>query len=244
MNIIITMAGEGFRFKKAGFNVAKHEIEVKGKTLFEWALLSLVNFFDQRFIFVCRKSHNTVKFIQGKSKLLGIEDIKIKEVNYLTKGQAATVLEAEESIVNLKDKIMIYNIDTYVEPEQLRPEFIKGEGWVPAFKAEGGRWSFLKFDNSLRVTEITEKIRMSEFGTIGLYYFRSFDLFKFCYNKYKFDGFKEEYIAPLYNIIIDNPSMGLYTHLVDENSVHVLGTPQDIIEFDPAFSKRILRNYF
>ena len=47
MNIVVTMSGEGRRFKDIGFDIPKHEIEVKGKTLFEWAILSLTNFFDQ-----------------------------------------------------------------------------------------------------------------------------------------------------------------------------------------------------
>lgn len=34
MNIVITMAGLGMRFKKAGYETPKYKIEVKGKTLF------------------------------------------------------------------------------------------------------------------------------------------------------------------------------------------------------------------
>lgn len=41
MNIVITMAGLGERFLKAGYKQPKYEIEVHGKTLFEWSLLSL-----------------------------------------------------------------------------------------------------------------------------------------------------------------------------------------------------------
>ena len=231
MNIIITMAGEGTRFKKSGFDTPKHMIEVRGRTLFEWALSSLANFFNNRFIFVAKKSHNSTEFIKEKCKSLGVKNIIIKEVSYLTKGQASTALEAEESIADLNEEMAIYNIDTYVEPQQLRPEYIKGDGWVPAFKAEGDRWSFVKFEENLKVTEITEKIRISEYATLGLYYFRSFALFKKCYTSYKFDSYKEEYIAPLYNVIIKEPSLNLYTHIVNENFIHVLGTPEDIVGF-------------
>ena len=44
MTIIITMAGLGSRFKKAGYDCPKYMIEAKGKTLFEWSMDSLVNY--------------------------------------------------------------------------------------------------------------------------------------------------------------------------------------------------------
>ena len=41
ITVIITMAGLGTRFRKAGYQVPKYMIEAKGKTLFEWSLDSL-----------------------------------------------------------------------------------------------------------------------------------------------------------------------------------------------------------
>ena len=41
MNFLITMAGEGRRFREAGFTVPKMLIEAKGKTLLEWSIDSL-----------------------------------------------------------------------------------------------------------------------------------------------------------------------------------------------------------
>ena len=42
LTIIITMAGVGSRFKKAGFSQPKYMISVKGKTLFQWSM-DLIN---------------------------------------------------------------------------------------------------------------------------------------------------------------------------------------------------------
>ncbi len=216
MKVIITMAGEGSRMKK--FNLPKHMVKVMGKTLFEWSIGSLKNFFGNEFIFIARKSHNASKFIEEKCRDFGIKNFCIKEIDRTTKGQAQTVLEAEAEL-NPDDEIIIYNIDTYVNPKQLKPEDIKGNGWIPAFEAEGDRWSFVKFDSNFKVIEITEKVRISKFGTIGLYYFKSFKLFKECYKKYDYKG--EEYIAPLYSLIDD-----VYVTIVDD--VFVLGTIEDI----------------
>ena len=44
MTIIITMAGLGSRFRKAGYECPKYMIEAKGKTLFEWSMGSLIGY--------------------------------------------------------------------------------------------------------------------------------------------------------------------------------------------------------
>lgn len=226
------MAGEGLRFKKAGYCIPKHEVSVRGKTLFEWALRSLENFFDNKFIFVVRKSDNTSNFVETKCKRLGIRDIDIKEINYLTTGQAATAMEIEEWLDDSDEEIIIYNIDTYVEAGEIKPEYIVGYGWVPVFIAEGDKWSFAKFGADFRVIKTTEKVRISEYGTIGLYYFKSFNLFKEAYIRYyKNNSAVEKFIAPIYNILIEN-SKDVYAHVVNKSRVHVLGAPEEVKIFE------------
>jgi len=44
LTIIITMAGMGSRFRKAGYTVPKFMIEAKGRTLFEWSMDSLADY--------------------------------------------------------------------------------------------------------------------------------------------------------------------------------------------------------
>ena len=41
LEIVVTMGGLGSRFRKAGYACPKYMIEAKGKTLFDWSLLSL-----------------------------------------------------------------------------------------------------------------------------------------------------------------------------------------------------------
>ncbi len=236
MNIIITMAGEGRRFKEIGITKPKHMIEAKGKTLFEWAMLSLTNFCDESFIFITRKNHNALLFVREKCRFLGIKNILIKEIDGLTKGQAETALAAEEMIRDPKDSIIIYNIDTYVEPKQLNPAHIKGDGWVPAFGVEGDRWSFVKINENQQVIDVTEKVRISPYGAIGLYYFSSFNLYKRLYNEYPFKDSEERYIAPIYRFMIHDPTLAIYSHILDEKAVHVLGTPEDVQQFDRKFT--------
>ena len=54
MTIIITMAGLGSRFRKAGYDCPKYKIEAKGKTLFQWSMDSLIGYnkIVSKYIFV------------------------------------------------------------------------------------------------------------------------------------------------------------------------------------------------
>ncbi len=234
-NVIITMAGEGKRFKEVGVSLPKHIIKAKGRTLFEWSMLSLRNFYDNHFIFITKRSHNALPFITQKSKTLGIKNISIEELGGLTSGQAETALKAEKVIDNSKDPIIIYNIDTYVYPEQLRPEKIRGDGWVPSFEVEGDRWSFVDVDEDFRIVDIAEKVRISNYGTVGLYYFKSFDLYRNLYFRHPFKNTEERYIAPMYRLMIKDRALQVYTQILDKDAVHVLGTPEDIKQFDSAW---------
>lgn len=245
MKIIITMSGEGSRFKNIGFNKPKHEIIAKNKTLFEWSLLSLKDFFSYDFIFIVRKNNYNKKFIDDKVDLLQIKNYEICEINDLTDGQASTVMLADEYI-NDNDEILIYNIDTYIEEEVLKKEMIKPNmsGIIPTFIAEGDKWSFTKFDENKKVIEVSEKKRISDYGTVGLYYFKEFKKFKEILVNFKkeiMNQYSEAYIAPMYKYLIESKikfDNEVYATVIESKKIHVLGTPEDIKNFDKDYEKK------
>ena len=57
LEVVITMGGLGSRFKEKGYTLPKYMISVKGKTLFEWSLISLEGFKEQvcQYIFIVLK---------------------------------------------------------------------------------------------------------------------------------------------------------------------------------------------
>ena len=232
MNIIITMAGLGSRFRKAGYNCPKYMIEAKGKTLFEWSMDSLIGYNEHvsKYICVVRKEDQTEEFIKEKMKRYGIDDVEVIGIDYLTDGQATTCMLAIP-YCNEKEPIMVYNIDTYVEPGEMKYEDISGAGHIPCFHAEGDHWSFAKLDENGKVTEVREKVRISDNCTLGAYYFSSAELYKELYEEYYKDNSKleknEKYIAPLYNFMIEK-GMSVTISIVDEKKVHVLGTPEEL----------------
>ena len=235
MNIIITMGGLGSRFRKAGYTVPKYMIEAKGKTLFEWSMDSLLDYNKavDKYVFIVRKEDHARDFILDKCKKYGVKDIEIVEIDYLTDGQATTAMLGLDKC-DPAEPIMIYNIDTYVEPNEMKYEDISGDGHIPCFHADGEHWSFVKLDSEGKAVEVREKKRISDNCTLGAYYFSSARLYKKLYEEYYSDEShlekNEKYIAPLYNYMIEK-GMSVTISVVDAKKVHVLGTPEELQAF-------------
>lgn len=235
-NIVITMAGLGSRFRSAGFAQPKYAIEVHGKTLFEWSMASLQQFIqaDDRVIFVCLKESAADAFIARSCEELGISDFAVVNLDQLTDGQATTAYLTKHTW-NADDSLLIYNIDTFVNPTYLTPDAIKpgSEGWVPCFQAPGDHWSFIKVNKEGWATDAEEKVKISEYASIGLYWFAHTQIFCDAYTHYYADNdaeVKEKYIAPLYQYLIQN---GKKVSIIDipVADVHVLGTPDELRAF-------------
>ena len=238
MKVIITMAGEGSRFKQMGIKPEKFRLQIKDRTMFEFAIESLSAFFDHEFVFITRESHDASEFVAEKCTALGIDAFEIVEISELTSGQATTALAASP-YVNDDDAIAIYNIDTYVEAG-LSPDVLTGDGCIPVFEAEGEHWSFAAVDEDDRVVEVAEKERISDLASVGLYYFNRWDTFELAYDA-RSDAVEEQYgeryIAPLYNHLIET-GKEIHIHRVDADAIHILGTPAEVREFDSEFAER------
>ena len=78
IDIVITMGGLGSRFRKMGYTVPKYMITAKGKTLFEWSMISLEGYRKDvnQYIFIAMmdKENDVQAFIDKKCALLGIHN--------------------------------------------------------------------------------------------------------------------------------------------------------------------------
>lgn len=239
MNIVITMAGLGNRFRKAGYHIPKYMLSAHGKTLFEWSMISLTGFFSpsNQYYFIVRKEDQAKSFIRGECQKIGIINPKIIEIDYVTAGQAQTVIEAK-AYWNTMDSLLIYNIDTYIEPNEMNFSQLMGDGFLPCFKGRGDHWSFVKLNEQGEAIEIREKKRISENCTVGAYYFRTTVLFSELYkelyidNQYSEAG--EQYVAPMYNLLLKKGGK-IYISDIPSNKVHVLGTPEEYEEFKNSY---------
>lgn len=240
LDVVITMGGLGSRFRKAGYTVPKYMIEAKGKTLFEWSLISLEGYAPgvAQYIFLAMKD-DTVDvegFVQAECQKLGIENYHLILLDYLTDGQATTALLAREYWQE-DHGLLIYNIDTYVEPGEMTLAQLKGDGFIPCFKAPGDHWSFVRLDETGKTVEIKEKVRISDHCTLGAYYFKSCGLYRQLYEEFYADpkvletiANGEKYVAPLYNYLLTKGGE-IYIVDIDPAKVHVLGTPQELEAF-------------
>lgn len=237
MKILVTMAGRGSRFQEVGVSKPKHEIVVKGQPMFDWAMRSLQAFFDEDFIFVAQSEHGTTAFLKDACDRLGISNRQEVILEDYTSGQAQTAIKADKYI-DSDDAVVIYNIDTYIEEGLLTPKDISGDGFIPVFTDSGDRWSFIRTNDGGYVTDVSEKKKISDIATAGFYYFDDWDDFVSAYKNMAQQverEYGETYIAPLYNHLIDE-GRTILPYQLDKDSVHVLGTPDDLKRFDPSFS--------
>ena len=239
MEIVITMAGLGSRFREAGYQVPKYMIEAKGKSLFAWSMESLTGYGNNNnYYFIVRKEDQAASFIQSACKDLPMAHFSLIELDHVTDGQATTALLASK-FWNRQEPLLIYNIDTYVEAGQMNGAQLTGDGFIPCFPAPGDHWSFVKLDDRGRAVEVREKERISDHCTLGAYYFKTCALYEELYREFYEEGRakdltgaakKERYVAPLYNYLI---SKGGTVRIcdVDPAKVHVLGTPEELQVF-------------
>lgn len=233
MNIIITMAGKGSRFTKVGYTQPKHEIMAGKQSLFVWSMQSLQQFFDEHFIFIVRKGNYSEYQLIREIQTLNISSYSIQEIEGVTNGQADTVMHA----IGISDEedILIYNIDTTINPKYLtKEEIIKGDGTVPLFEASGTHWSFAKLDDKNReIVEMAEKKPISCWGSVGLYYFNQWKDFEEAYTHTStqlLEEYGEIYIAPLYNYLIKQGKT-IHPVILPKDSFASLGTPKELKEF-------------
>ena len=172
INIVIPMAGAGSRFAQAGYKKPKPFIDVLGRPMICHVLDNL-NMPDARFILLTRKEHfeneqETVNWIKSKY------NVEFVLIDNLTEGAACTVLHAHKLIDN-NTPLLIANSDQIVDMNIA--EFINDsenrnlDGSVLCFKDHDTKWSYAKIDGEGLITEIREKVVISEFATVGIYYF-------------------------------------------------------------------------
>jgi len=233
----VTMAGFGSRFAAAGYTQPKYRIEALDIPLFDWSMMALRGFKDAgwRFSFAVRAADGSAGFIRQRCSHLGIQVEHILELDAPTDGQATTaLLLAQAGAPDLP--FAIFNIDTFVRPDAMLPSLVPDgcDGWVPCFPGPGDGWSFARLDEAGRVVELREKVRISPYATVGLYWFRSALLYAEVYTAYYGVGGREEkgerYVAPLYNQVIAQGGDVRIAQL-DLGDVGMLGTPAQVEQF-------------
>jgi dTDP-glucose pyrophosphorylase len=238
MKVVVTAAGRGQRFRDVGIDEPKYKLEIDDRTMFEYAMSSLRDFFDEEFIFVTQRRDEGREFIHEKCASLGIDTREVVELEEVTDGQASTALTVDDRVDD-GEPVAIYNIDTYVEPGTITTETMRDEGVVPVFETGGEKWSFVRTTHDDRITDVSEKEKISDLATVGFYYFGEWETLRTAYERGADDvkrSYGETYIAPLYNAVVETGGT-VHAERIAADDVHVLGTPEDVVDFYLPFAE-------
>lgn len=236
INVVIPMAGLGSRFAKAGYTKPKPFIDVAGKTMIERVMDNLA-LDGARYILLARKEHldserDTV------NRLLALGNVEFLPIETMTEGTACTVLHARGLIDN-ETPLLIANCDQIVDfscADYVADCWARGlDGSILCFKDSklDPKWSFAKTDRSGIVTQVAEKVAISDLATVGLYLFRRGSDFvagaidMVARNERVNNEF---YTCPVYNHVIHNGGR-IGVHEVRFEDMHGLGIPDDLIAY-------------
>jgi len=233
INIVIPMAGLGSRFAKAGYEKPKPFIDVAGKAMIVRVLENLA-YPDARYILIARKEHidkeqGLVKQIEQQFNAIFIP------IDKLTEGTACTVLYARKYINN-DEPLLIANSDQIVDMniadfiDDCKDRNLDGSILTFIDKHNDPKWSFAKLDENNLVTEVREKIVISEFATVGIYLYSKGQEFVDAAIDMIIENDRvnnEFYTCPTYNYAIKYGSkIGIYN--IDFEQMHGIGTPEDL----------------
>lgn len=236
INILIPMAGEGSRFAKAGYEKPKPFIDVKGKPMIQRVLENL-NYPNAKYVLVARKEHmdsekDLVKQIESEFNATFIP------IEKLTEGTACTVLFGRKYINN-EQPLLIANSDQIVDVSI--KDYIndclekKLDGSILTFidKYRDPKWSFAKLNSNGHVIEVREKEVISEFATVGIYFYSQGKLFVNAALDMIVQNDRvnnEFYTAPTYNYAIkEGAKIGIYN--IDFEQMHGIGIPEDLNKY-------------
>ena len=239
--IVIPMAGHGKRFKNAGISKPKFMIEVKNKTLFEWALDSLPVEISRKIIFVCLEEHE--KEFRVSKFIKNIMKERFPKINYglvylekTTRGQVETVLHAKQ-LMDSESPLIIYNIDTHFISTRLKSKILtlknkNIDGMLGCFTSDDENLSFVELNDKGLVKRVREKEKISSLASTGLYVFSNGRQFIEAAETMIKNDIKvkdEFFVSEIYNILLKS---GKRFDIDIAEEFVPFGTPEDIKKFE------------
>ncbi len=231
MNIIVPMAGRGSRFADAGVTTPKPLIDINGAPMMQWALKSIAGIAYSRLVFVVLQEHDAeygvVTWLQDT---FGADVITLPDV---TEGQLCTVLAARD-VINRDEDVLIISSDTYVASDlgrHIAERSADCAGIISVADMPGDRWSFARTDETGRVVEVAEKVRISRHASTGMYYFANGRQFveigeEMIRDEEKTRG--EYYVIPVYQKYI---ARGWLVTISEVTEMWDMGTPDALAAF-------------
>lgn len=243
ITVVIPMAGQGSRFEQAGYALPKPFIDVAGKPMIARVIDNL-QLSNARYILIARREHIEQN---GDIVLALLKEypIKIVEIDRATEGAACTLLHARRLIDN-EGPLLLANCDQMIDMDvnDFVSDCVKRhlDGSILTFTNENRdpKWSYAKINDGGIVTGVKEKEAISQYATVGVYYYaRGKDFVDGAIDMIarndRVNG--EFYSCPVYNYVIaEGKKIGIYN--IDYSAMHGIGTPEDLeiyLKSNPSF---------
>lgn len=232
---IIPIAGKGNRFKIAGYKTAKYLLPFKGKPIIEHILY----YFDRNnsTLLISNKNDKNKTKLNETLEKMGFTDFEVIEIGD-TDGQLTSVIKGvkKSKYRNYNGPFWIYNGDTIRKkalPNNLF-EKISCEGYIEVFKESGDHWSFV--DSLGLISRVTEKDRISEYCSTGLYGFRELQrIIKYVDEGSVLKLKNELYVSGIFENIL-NEGLKVWAFESNRNDFLLCGTPEEYNKVIKEFS--------
>lgn len=233
VDIVIPMAGEGSRFRDAGYTAPKPFVDVGGAAMIERVMENLA-LPGARYILIAQQAHVDAEraLVDDLRRRFPCEFVTITQ---RTEGTAATLLFARHAF-HRDGPILIANSDQLVDggvgAMVAHAEAQRLDGSIMTFEdpTRNPKWSFARVDDAGMVVEVKEKVAISTHATVGIYYFSSGEAFvdaavQMIISNDRTNG--EFYTCPVYNhLIVQGKRVGTWD--IAPQAMHGLGTPEDL----------------
>lgn len=235
VNLVIPASGRGSRFESAGWQKPKPFIDVDGEMMLV-RVLHNVRPSEGSATVLLRQEH--LDIYPHAVQLLGDAGVQIESVARVTEGTACTVLLARARfdgdaplLVANSDQLVEFDADDYIA-DCIRRDL---DGSILVFRDPemNPKWSFAKVETDGTVSEVAEKVPISDLATVGIYLFRrGSDFVRGAADMIaRNDRVNNEfYTAPVYNHLI-RAGLRIGVYEVAANAMHGLGTPDDLARY-------------
>ena len=241
MNIVITLAGHSRRFKEKGYDKPKFLIDIDDKPMI-YHVVRLFNPEADNFYFVLnteqkKEESNIIKILKSCAKNVHITEIEPHEYGPVYTALNADIKDSDNPvIVSYCDFFVVWNYKKFLEQSKNYSGAIASfKGFHPA-SFGNTYYAYTRQNENNELIELREKKsftqnRSEEYANTGIYYFKSFNLFKKYADKLQKDGFgnlKEGYVSLIFNHLVKD---GYKVKITDVEKFICWGTPEDLEEF-------------
>lgn len=225
LTIVIPAAGNGSRFREAGYDEPKPLIDVVGKPMLARVMDNLRPDRSHRFVVISRLNPALFRLP------LGLFDLHVF-LEHDTEGAVQTILETERAIagpvlIGNCDQLVDFDVDAFLQ-------YAQGyDGALVTFKSHRPHHSYVELHGDRLIKRIVEKEVISNQAVTGVYYFNDGDAFVRAAMEIVHEGQKvkgEYYVSLVIQRLIDW-GMGITTY---EAPSAMLGTPEELQLFEMA----------